>query len=167
MSYRKKNQPRSQIVLFFSLAVYLSVWIASDQGLSLVSMLMDGSHQTFIAGKNDQTRLIFHHSGYRDKHELFPGHPAEDHAGLLDRVLAGGMGDSPAPDHEFYLPDHEQQTTPASTAKPAPAFKILFPSTTAQEGLTFVPPVSNRPATPPPFKISTTLLSLRATVLLI
>lgn len=166
MFYRKKNQPRFRIALA-CLAVYLLLWVGSAQGLTLVSVLMDNSHQTFIAGKSDQIRLIFHHSGYQDEHELFPGHPARDHAGLLDRVLAGGMGDSPAPDHEFYLSDHEQQITPASTAKPAPVFKILFPSITAQETLTFVSPDLNRPSPPPPFKISTTLLSLRATVLLI
>lgn len=162
MSHRKKNPPRSGIVLF-SLAVYLSVWIGSAQGLSLVSMLMDGSHQTFLTTKNDQTRLIFHHSGYQDEHE-FPGHPANDPAGPAD--LESGRGDSPDPDHVFYLPDHEQQTTPTSTAKTTPAFKILFPSTEL-EGLTLVQPVSARPSPPPLFKISTTLLSLRATVLLI
>lgn len=166
MSHRKKNPLQSQIVLW-SLVVYLSVWIGSVQGLSFIPMMMDSSHQTFIAGKSDQIRLIFHHSGYQDEHEPFPGHPAKNHAGLLDQVLAGGMGDSPAPDHEFYLSDHEQQITPASTAKPAPVFKILFPSATAQEALTFVPPVLNRPSASPPLKISTTLLSLRATVLLI
>lgn len=166
MFYRKKNQPQFRMALA-CLAVYLLLWVGSAQGLTLVSMLMDSSHQTFIAGKSDQVRLIFHHSGYQDEHEPFPGHPANDHASLLDRVLAGGMGDSPAPDHEFYLSDHEQQITPASTAKPAPVFKILFPSITAYEALTFVPPFLNRPAPPPPLKISTTLLSLRATVLLI
>ncbi|NKE73592.1 hypothetical protein [Candidatus Manganitrophus noduliformans] len=166
MFYRKKNQPRFRMALA-CLAVYLLLWVGSAQGLTLVSMLMDSSHQTFLSGKSDQVRLIFHHSGYQDEHESFPGHPAKDHAGLLDRVLAGGMGESSVPDHEFYLSDHEQQITPASTAKPAPVFKILFPSTIAQEVLTFVPPVLNRPSPPPPFKISTTLLSLRATVLLI
>ena len=166
MFYRKKNQPQFRMALA-CLAVYLLLWVGSAQGLTLVSMLMDSSHQTFIAGKSDQVRLIFHHSGYRDEHEPFPGHPANDHASLLDRVLAGGMGDTPAPDHEFYLSGHEQQITPASTAKPAPAFKILFPSITAYEALTFVPPFLNRPSPPPPLKISTALLSLRATVLLI
>ncbi|WDT77797.1 MAG: hypothetical protein MPW16_20830 (plasmid) [Candidatus Manganitrophus sp.] len=166
MFYRKKNQPQFRMALA-CLAVYLLLWVGSAQGLMFASMLMDSSHQTFIAGKSDQVRLIFHHSGYQDEHEPFPGHPANDHASLLDRVLAGGMGDSPAPDHEFYLSDHEQQITPASTAKPAPVFKILFPSITAYEALTFVPPFLNRPSPPPPLKISTTLLSLRATVLLI
>ncbi|WDT82813.1 MAG: hypothetical protein MPW14_24630 (plasmid) [Candidatus Manganitrophus sp.] len=166
MFYRKKNQPRFRMALA-CLAVYLLLWVGSAQGLTLVSMLMDSSHQTFLSGKSNQVRLTFHHSGYQDEHEPFPGHPANDHASLLDRVLAVGMGESPAPDHEFYLSDHEQQITPASTDKPAPVFKILFPSITAQEALTFVPPFLNRPAPPPPLKISTTLLSLRATVLLI
>lgn len=166
MFYRKKNQPRFRIALA-CLAVYLLLWVGSAQGLTLVSVLMDNSHQTFLSGKSNQVRLTFHHSGYQDEHEPFPGHPANDHASLLDRVLAVGIGESPAPDHEFYLSDHEQQITSASTDKPAPVFKILFPSITAQEALTFVPPFLNRPAPPPPLKISTTLLSLRATVLLI
>ncbi|MDC4206968.1 MAG: hypothetical protein MPW15_29355 (plasmid) [Candidatus Manganitrophus sp.] len=166
MFYRKKNQPRFRIALA-CLAVYLLLWVGSAQDLTLVSVLMDNSHQTFLSGKSNQVRLTFHHSGYQDEHEPFPGHPANDHASLLDRVLAVGIGESPAPDHEFYLSDHEQQITSASTDKPAPVFKILFPSITAQEALTFVPPFLNRPAPPPPLKISTTLLSLRATVLLI
>lgn len=166
MSHCKKNQPSFRMALA-CLAVYLLVWVGSAQGLTLVSVLMDSSHQTFLSGKSNQVRLTFHHSGYRDEHEPFPGHPAKDHASLLDRVLAGGMGDSPAPDHEFYLSDHELQITPASTAKPASVFKVLPPFTTAQEALAFVPPVLNRPSPPPPLKISATLLSLRATVLLI
>lgn len=165
MFHSKKNRIRLQTILWV-LAVYLSVWIGSAQGLSLVSMLMDGSHQTFLSGRSDQIRLVFHHAGYQDEHEPSPGHPAGAKAGLLDRLLAAGTGDQPPPDHLFYLSDHAQEIPSASTAKPAPVFKTLSPSTTIQESVTFIPPVSNRPS-PPPLKISTTLRSLRTTVLLI
>lgn len=166
MFHDRKNRTRPRTSLWI-LAVYLSVWIGSVQGLSLVSMLMDGSHQTFLTPNSDRVGLIFHHSGHQDEHEPSPGHPAGVKAGLLDRMLAAGTGDRPAPDHVFYLSSHEQQITSASTAKPAPVFKILFSPTTILAPLMFVPPVSNRPSSPPPFKISTLLRSLRATVLLI
>lgn len=152
-------------MVLWSLAVYLLLWVGSAQGLTFASMLMDSSHQTFLSGKSDQIRFIFHHTGYQDEHEPSPGHPVGANAGLLDKMLAAGTGDQPAPDHVFYFSSHEQQIT--SIAKPAMVFKFLFPSATIQEPLAFVPPVSNRPSSPPPFKISTILRSLRATVLLI
>jgi hypothetical protein len=164
MFYRKKNLPSFRMALW-SLALYLLIWTGSAQGLSFVSILMDSSHQTILSGNND--RLILHHPGYQDEHELSPGHSAKEQAGPLDRMLAAGSGDHAPPDHEFYLSDHEQQMTSVSTAKPATVFKILAPSTTPWEAPTFVPSVPARPSPPPPVKISTTLLSLRATVLLI
>lgn len=166
MFHAKKNRTRPQTALWV-LAVYLSVWIGSAQGLSLVSMLMDGSHQTFLAEKSDQVRLIFHHPGYQDEHEPSPGHSANGKAGLLDNVLTVGMGDTPAPDHEFYLADPEQQITTSSATKAVGVFKTLLPFQTTQEKPFLIQPVSACPSPPPPFKISTTLLSLRATVLLI
>jgi hypothetical protein len=50
MFHGKKNRTRPQIALWV-LAVYLSVWVGSAQRLSLVSMLMVGSHQIFLAEK--------------------------------------------------------------------------------------------------------------------
>ena len=117
MFYRKKNRTRSRTALWV-LAAYLSIWIGSAQGLSLFSILMDGSHQTFLAEKNAGIRLILHHPGFQDEHEPSPGHPAESQRGLLDKILNAGRGDIPAPDHEFYLSPNEQQITTAATVQP-------------------------------------------------
>lgn len=165
MFHGKKNWTRPQTALWI-LAVYLSVWIGSAQGFSLVSILMNGSHQTFLAGKSDQVRLIFHHPGYQDEHEPSPGHSANRQAGLLDKVLTGGMGDTPAPDHEFYLAYHEQQITAATATKPIAIFQTLLPSSKSLENLFYIQPVSAR-SFPHHSKLSPTHLSIRATVLLI
>lgn len=89
------------------LAVYLLIWTGSAQGLSFVSILMDSSYQMILSGNNDQIRLILHHPGYQDEHELLPGHSAKEQAGPPDRMRAAGSGDHAPPDHEFYLSDHE------------------------------------------------------------
>lgn len=168
MSHRKKNPSRSRILLF-SLALYLSVGIGSDQGLSLVSMMMNGSHQTFLAGENAQIRLVFHHPGHQDEHETSPEHLFNGKAGQFDKVSTAGTGNTPDPDHEFYLylSEHDQQITTTATTKTIENFKTLLSFPTTEQKPFLVPPVSARPSPPPLFKISTTLLSLHATVLLI
>lgn len=165
MFNRKRNRARRRVALWV-LAAYLSIWIGSAQGLSFVSILMDGSHQTFLSGKTDQVRLIFHHSGYQDEHEQPPGHSAGRQAGSLDKLFTAGTGEMPLSDHEFYLADHDQQITSAAATKPIAIFRTFLPSPTSLENPFFIHPVSGR-SQPHRYKLSPTLLSIRATVLLI
>lgn len=143
----------------WTLAAYLFVWFGSLQGLLLVPLVADGSHQAVVSATSTQLRLVLHHHGYQDEHE------ANDHSRANGSVHP--IGDVP-PDHELLLTDHGQQaTTTASASSAVPIAQVIAVLPLATVDSSTVAQLRADRIDPYPFSLSTLLRSHRTTVLLI
>ncbi|MFZ5861358.1 MAG: hypothetical protein ACOYXR_00715 [Nitrospirota bacterium] len=142
----------------WGLAVYLFVWFASLQGLLLVPLVADGSHQAVMSATNNQLRLVLHHHGYQDEHQ------AVDH--VHDGASFGTFGNVP-PDHELPLSNHGQQAVAPSVSMAVPIVQVIavLPFITNDE--VTVAQLRADQTDPYQFSLSPSLRSHRTTVLLI
>ena len=162
---RRRRQRRAQTWgAFLFLFIYSLIWMGGAQNLSLFFTALGHSHQRFLATDHDEIHLVLHHPGNQDGHEAPGGSVGHQHDLLDDLLSIVTVGQENHSDHEIHLSEQAPQIT---TTTKTTALSKVFPQAIAAAQPLLMKPTFFSSLSPASLKPRPSLVSLRATVLLI